>query len=124
MLGVGGRGEGSVKAHRLSWEIANGAIPSGLIVCHHCDNPECCNPSHLFLGTFKDNTRDAMAKGRASRPPLKRGSDNGHAKHTEAEVRVVRLLLAVHTGAEVVRRLGVPAHFVYAIKQDRAWRYA
>lgn len=51
-------------AHRISWVIANGAVPHGLCVLHHCDVPECVNPSHLFLGTKKDNTLDMRLKGR------------------------------------------------------------
>ena len=52
------------RAHRISWQIHNGAIPPGLFVLHKCDNPPCTNPHHLFLGTARDNTHDAMAKGR------------------------------------------------------------
>ena len=52
------------RAHRLS-VVFDGRDPTGLVVCHHCDNPSCVNPKHLFVGTQKDNKQDCVNKGRA-----------------------------------------------------------
>ncbi len=52
------------RVHRLIWQLAHGGIPQGFNVLHKCDNPSCIKLDHLFLRTFKDNTRDAMLKGR------------------------------------------------------------
>jgi len=52
-------------AHRASYKLFVGPIPPDMLVCHTCDTPDCVNPEHLFLGTFKDNTRDMINKGRA-----------------------------------------------------------
>ena len=58
-------------AHRAAYMITNGHLPEGLLVCHHCDNPSCINPQHLFLGTNYDNTMDAVRKGRKFIPNKK-----------------------------------------------------
>jgi hypothetical protein len=84
------------QAHRLVWTLERGPIPKGMLVCHSCDTPPCCNPSHLWLGTNADNTEDRERKGRTraasgERHGLKlhpetaaRGDRNGTHTHPEA----------------------------------------
>lgn len=60
------RGKSPLKAYRLSWEMHNRPLKDGEVVCHRCDNPSCVNPDHLFVGTQRDNMRDASNKGRLS----------------------------------------------------------
>lgn len=58
------------RADRVAWLLSFGEIPEGMCVLHRCDNPACCNPDHLFLGSQADNVADRDAKGRGARPPL------------------------------------------------------
>lgn len=74
-------------AHQAAYVLAKGPIPDGLCVLHKCDNPPCCNPEHLFLGTRTDNNRDMVQKNR-QRGPI--GLDNAATKITEDDVREIR----------------------------------
>lgn len=60
----------SYLAYRISWILSNGVIPWGKNVLHSCDNPRCCNPRHLWLGTSRDNTQDMFNKGRSGKSKL------------------------------------------------------
>ena len=95
-IGRGGMGAGMAYAHRVSYELANGAIPDGMCVLHRCDNPPCVNPAHLYLGTIADNNRDAKAKGRTAL-----GERNGQAKLTDEQVREIR---RIHGSGGVTQR--------------------
>ncbi len=53
-----------IPAHRVAYMLAKGEIPEGLIIMHKCDNPPCCNPAHVFLGTSRENNEDTINKGR------------------------------------------------------------
>jgi HNH endonuclease len=137
---VGGYGKASwenrtVAAHRLAWELTFGAIPKGLLVCHHCDNPPCVRPDHLFLGTPLANTRDMWNKGRArpvqhGRPfPLEhryrgRGEKNGAAKLTATQVATIREVHAAggSTQRALASRFGVCLNTIRNVLSGATWR--
>jgi hypothetical protein len=82
----GGR---TILAHRMAYELAVAPIAPGEQINHHCDNPPCCRPSHLYAGNAQDNMDDIMARGRAVRYD-RSGSSNPRARLTEAEVLEIR----------------------------------
>jgi hypothetical protein len=95
-----------VMAHRFGWEQLHGPIPSGMKVCHSCDNPPCQNSGHWFLGTQAENVADCQAKGRRAIP---RGVLNGRSKLTDAEVDEARSTYTAERGqqAALARRFGI-----------------
>lgn len=137
------------RAHRVAWLIMRGDDPRGLCVLHRCDNPPCCNPSHLFLGTTADNVADKCEKGRqpfgdrnGSRlhperlvrgelhpsrihpECLARGESNGMATLTTDDVRAIRSRRA---NGELLRVLaddyGVHHGTISAIARGKSWRH-
>lgn len=77
-------------AHRALYQAMNGRLDPSMLVCHHCDNPPCCNPAHLFVGSIGDNMRDMVAKGRTYAGPRNWGAfgdKNGSVTHPERRPR-------------------------------------
>lgn len=130
-------------AHRTAYELAKGPIPDGLWVRHDCDNPPCCNPDHLRLGTHGDNMKDMVKRGRHSsilspeRMPrgerhglvknperAARGEQHGSAKLTDDIVREIRASHAA--GASInslARKYGVNKRGIQFIVRRKTWRH-
>lgn len=104
----------NTRAHRLSYELHNGQIPKGMVVCHKCDNPGCVNPDHLFVGTTKDNNIDALQKRRNYV-----GEINGRAKLNAAQVLEIRD--SSESGQALADKYGVSKTLVNGIKRGNGW---
>lgn len=114
VLGVGGRSGQTIGAHRLAWVLATQqTIPHRFHICHKCDNPPCCNPAHLFLGTASDNIKDATSKGHKTGKPHP-GIKNGMAKMTDDKVIKLR---ALATQGIPQRRIAA----MFGISQTTTW---
>ena len=109
-----------MRAHRVAWSIFNGPIPHGMCVLHRCDNPPCCNPKHLFVGTQADNMRDMNAKGHLTIPNL-RGDDLQHSKLTSDLVRMIR------ASPKSTRQLSEELHMSYQnvwfVRKRISWKH-
>lgn len=117
--GTFGLGKDSFYAHRVSWIVAYGDIPSGMMVLHKCDNPPCCNPHHLFLGTNDDNMKDRDEKGRVAK-----GEKNGMAKLSKLDVQEIRRQYSTGTTTqkELGSVFGVTRSTIGFIVNDQRWR--
>lgn len=103
-------------AHRVSFELYEGEIPRGLLVCHLCDVRSCVNPDHLFLGTHADNSRDMAKKKRSTH-----GKKNPSAKLTESQIKDIRANLH-KTNKELASEYGVHKNTIYYIRYSKTWR--
>jgi hypothetical protein len=113
------KGHRGTLAHRIAYEMANGFIPKGMVVCHKCDNPACVRHDHLFLGTDADNTRDKVSKGRHPR-----GATSGTAKLTEAQVKdiLAEFVPGKTTYAALGRKYGVGYLAIRDIILGASWK--
>jgi hypothetical protein len=112
------------KAHRYAYELAVGPIPDGMDVCHRCDNPPCCNPDHLWLGTERQRSHDARTKGRLkSQPPT--GEASPHAKLTADQVREILELWASgdYRQRDLAGRFGVSEGAISKVVTGRKWKH-
>lgn len=109
-----------VYAHRASYEIFVDEIPEGLSVLHHCDNPPCVRPDHLFLGTAQDNSDDMVAKGRSYD---RHGTRNPRARLTEDEVNVIRSIYKNKeaTQSDLAKAFGVAQQTISAVVTGTNW---
>lgn len=126
VIRAGGHSRPFISAHRLSWMLFHGDIPGGLWVLHSCDNPPCVRPDHLFLGTVKDNVRDAWLKGRLPLPRPLPGELNGCAKLTWNQVKEIRGLYKTknHTQDALSRMFGVSNQSISDIVRGASWKTA
>ncbi len=116
---ISGKGYGGfqdMKAHRVAYELLEGPIPEGMMLCHHCDNPKCVNPSHMFIGAAADNNRDCMEKGRHGCP---RGEKHPNSKLSDADVAAIRA--SNQRGVDLARLYGVATSTISEILSYK-WR--
>lgn len=126
---VGGKYGELISSHRVSWEIAHGRmVPEGKQVCHSCDNPPCCNPDHLWLGSNADNVADKVSKGRQARNVVDvpyetraRGERGGNSKLKEADVLKIRATTRPST--EVAAEYSVHPSLIRYIRARKIWQH-
>jgi hypothetical protein len=140
----------SIRAHRYSYQLHHGPIPSGKMVLHHCDTPACVRPDHIYAGTNLDNVRDAMQRGRtptgdrngsrlhpekrqrgdghwarrAAEMPTK-GEGNGNAKLNRTDIEEIRRLYASgkYSQSQLGRKFGITQTSVGRIVNRLNWKH-
>lgn len=116
-------GRRKVAAHRYAWLQERGEIPAGLMLCHKCDTPQCCNVDHLFLGTCKENKQDSVRKGRHShgRPASEAKRKTCNPVLTEETARQV--FNAEGTHQSIADRMGIKRQLVTKVKAKKIWSW-
>jgi hypothetical protein len=104
--------------HHFAWNEIYGRFPKDCLL-HHCDNPSCCNPDHLFEGSRKDNVDDMIAKGR-----MPRGEKRGHAKLNPRKVlRILQLVKSERSMCSIARQYNVSHHVICGIRDGVRWTH-
>lgn len=119
-------GKRRVMAHRFSWELRNGPIPSGMVILHTCGIPACVNPNHLQLGTHQDSADDKVRKGRQARGArLSERCARGEARYNARLTRsqVLAIIKDNRTGRVIAREYGVTPGNISQIKSGRSWKW-
>lgn len=112
-----------LKAHRVSWIVFRGEIPSGVCVLHKCDNPKCVNPDHLYLGSMKDNVRDMMERGRNGYGVMD-GMKQHNAKFTNEDVLWIRAQECTWENCkEFALKFGASPHTIWNIFRRKTWKH-
>ena len=110
-----------ILAHRFSWQLAYGKIPDGLCVLHHCDNPPCVNPNHLFIGSPADNVQDMIEKGR---DPIQKGELNPKSKLKDEDIPKIKEILSQgFYQKEIASLFGVSSTTINGINTGRYWSH-
>lgn len=110
-----------ILAHRHAWILTRGEIPAGLCALHHCDNPPCVNPDHLYLGTYADNARDREERGRRI---YAHGSALAHARLTEKAVLEIRARCSAgETQRALAREFNVNYRTIGVVVRRQTWRH-
>lgn len=111
----------NLPAHRASMILAHGEIPDGKIVCHHCDNPPCTNPSHLYFGTGSDNAADNINRGRGY---TVRGEMVGNSRLTAADIIDIRQrVVSGETQSSIAKEYGVDPSHISNIINRKNWKH-
>lgn len=109
-------------AHVVSYALTESPVPPRGFVCHHCDNPPCVRPDHLFLGTGADNARDMFAKGRQG--PRHPGTGRANAKLTDSDVQAIRAVPYFYGRTRfLARQYGVSDHTIRAVLTGQRWKH-
>ena len=111
----------TIKVHRAAFAAFVRPLVAGELVCHHCDNPACFEPSHLFAGDHADNNRDMHEKGRFARTP---GEAHSRVKLTEQDVHEIRERRARgDSGHDLARAFNVHPNTIYAACTRASWKH-